>query len=79
MCVRTSDGEAIAALSVSAPSFRYTPERAGVFVRELTATVRRPAAEAISGRSSEPAVEVRRDDPVTSPASDPGIAKPFAR
>jgi DNA-binding IclR family transcriptional regulator len=47
MCVRTSGGEAIAALSVSAPSVRYTPERAGMFVHELTATVRRAAAEAL--------------------------------
>ena len=47
MCVRDTGGEAIAALSVAAPSVRYTPERAGVFVRELTTAVARIAAEAI--------------------------------
>jgi IclR family acetate operon transcriptional repressor len=35
MCVRDGAGEAVAALSVSAPSVRYNPERAQVFVREL--------------------------------------------
>jgi DNA-binding IclR family transcriptional regulator len=35
MCVRDGAGEAVAALSVSAPSVRYNPERARVFVREL--------------------------------------------
>lgn len=39
MCVRDEAGEAVAALSVSAPSVRYTPERAQVFVRELRAAV----------------------------------------
>lgn len=47
VCVRDAGGEAIAALSVAAPSVRYTPERAGVFVRELTTAVARIAAEAI--------------------------------
>jgi IclR family transcriptional regulator, acetate operon repressor len=47
MCVRDTGGEAIAALSVAAPSVRYTPERASMFVRELTTTVARIAAEAI--------------------------------
>jgi DNA-binding IclR family transcriptional regulator len=39
MCVRDGAGEAVAALSVSAPSVRYNPERARVFVRELRATL----------------------------------------
>jgi DNA-binding IclR family transcriptional regulator len=38
MCVRDSAGEAVAALSVSAPSVRYTPERAKLFLRELRVT-----------------------------------------
>lgn len=39
MCVRDGAGEAVAALSVSAPSVRYNPDRAQVFVRELRATL----------------------------------------
>jgi len=39
LCVRDGAGEAVAALSVSAPSVRYSPERARVFVRELHAAV----------------------------------------
>lgn len=39
MCVRDAAGEAVAALSVSAPSVRYNPDRAQVFVRELRATL----------------------------------------
>jgi IclR family transcriptional regulator, acetate operon repressor len=39
MCVRDRAGEAVAALSVSAPSVRYTPERAKLFVRELRVTI----------------------------------------
>jgi len=39
MCVRDAAGEAVAALSVSAPSVRYTPERAKLFVRELHVTI----------------------------------------
>jgi DNA-binding IclR family transcriptional regulator len=41
MCVRDAAGEAVAALSVSAPSVRYTPGRARVFVSELRATLNR--------------------------------------
>ncbi|MGH3164510.1 MAG: IclR family transcriptional regulator [Trebonia sp.] len=39
LCVRDGSGEAVAALSVSAPSVRYTPERAQVFIRELRAAI----------------------------------------
>jgi DNA-binding IclR family transcriptional regulator len=35
MCVRDGSGEAVAALSVSVPSVRYSPQRASAFVREL--------------------------------------------
>jgi DNA-binding IclR family transcriptional regulator len=38
MCVRDASGTAIAALSVAAPAARYSAERAGLFVRELSAT-----------------------------------------
>ena len=41
VCVRGRAGEALAALSVSAPSVRYSPDRARVFVRELRAAVAR--------------------------------------
>ncbi len=39
ICVRDCAGEPVAALSVSAPSVRYTPERSRLFLRELRATV----------------------------------------
>lgn len=39
MCVRDGAGEALAAMSVSAPSVRYTPDRARLFVRELRTAV----------------------------------------
>jgi IclR family acetate operon transcriptional repressor len=39
ICVRDGAGDAVAALSVSAPSVRYTPERAEVFIWELRAAV----------------------------------------
>lgn len=39
MCVRDSAGEAVAALSVAAPSVRYTPERAQVLIRELRSAI----------------------------------------
>jgi DNA-binding IclR family transcriptional regulator len=39
MCVRDGAGEALAALSVSAPSVRYTPDRSRLFVRELRTAV----------------------------------------
>ena len=41
VCVRDPAGEALAALSVSAPSVRYTPDRARLFIRELRDAVRR--------------------------------------
>ena len=41
VCVRDPAGEALAALSVSAPSVRYTPDRARLFIRELRTAVRR--------------------------------------
>jgi IclR family transcriptional regulator, acetate operon repressor len=41
ICVRGRTGEALAALSVSAPSVRYTPDRARLFVQELRAVVAR--------------------------------------
>lgn len=39
LCVRDKGGDAVAALSVSAPSVRYTPDRSRVFLRELRTTV----------------------------------------
>jgi IclR family transcriptional regulator, acetate operon repressor len=39
VCVRDGSGEAVAALSVAAPSVRYAPERALAFVRELRVAV----------------------------------------
>ena len=41
LCVRDKAGDAVAALSVSAPSVRYTPERSRMFLRELRTTVAR--------------------------------------
>jgi DNA-binding IclR family transcriptional regulator len=41
LCVRDKAGDPVAALSVSAPSVRYTPERSRAFLRELRATVAR--------------------------------------
>ncbi len=41
VCVRDRAGEAVAALTVSAPSVRYTPDRVRVFVRELRNTTGR--------------------------------------
>jgi IclR family transcriptional regulator, acetate operon repressor len=41
VCVRDKAGDPVAALSVSAPSVRYTPERSREFVRELRTTVAR--------------------------------------
>ena len=35
----------MAALSVSAPSVRYTPDRSGVFLRELRTAVARAQAD----------------------------------
>lgn len=41
LCVRDQVGDAVAALSVSVPSVRYTPERSRAFLRELRTTVAR--------------------------------------
>ena len=41
VCVRDPAGEALAALSVAAPSVRYTPDRARLFIRELRTSVSR--------------------------------------
>jgi IclR family acetate operon transcriptional repressor len=41
LCVRDKAGDPVAALSVSAPSVRYTPERSRAFLRELRSTVAR--------------------------------------
>ena len=48
LCVRDKAGEPVAALSVSAPSVRYTPDRSRAFLRELRTTVGRAQAD-ISG------------------------------
>jgi IclR family transcriptional regulator, acetate operon repressor len=39
LCVRDKTGDPVAALSVSAPSVRYTPDRSRVFLKELRTTV----------------------------------------
>jgi DNA-binding IclR family transcriptional regulator len=39
LCVRDQAGAPLAALSVSCPSVRYTPDRSRVFLRELRAAV----------------------------------------
>ncbi len=44
VCLRDNAGDPVAALSVSAPSVRYTPDRSRLFVRELRATVSRAQA-----------------------------------
>jgi DNA-binding IclR family transcriptional regulator len=41
ICVRGTTGDPVAALSVSAPSVRYTPDRSSAFLRELRTTVAR--------------------------------------
>ena len=41
LCIRDKDGDPVAALSVSAPSVRYTPDRSRMFLRELRSTVAR--------------------------------------
>jgi IclR family transcriptional regulator, acetate operon repressor len=41
VCVRDKAGDPVAALSVSAPSVRYTPDRSRAFLRELRTTVAR--------------------------------------
>ena len=45
MCVRDGSGEAVAALSVAAPSVRYTPDRARLFVRELRSATARAGTD----------------------------------
>jgi len=45
VCVRDRLGGPVAALSVSAPSVRYTPDRSRVFLRELRTTVGRAQAD----------------------------------
>jgi DNA-binding IclR family transcriptional regulator len=45
VCVRDRLGDPVAALSVSAPSVRYTPDRSRVFLRELRMTVARAQAD----------------------------------
>jgi len=45
VCVRDRLGDPVAALSVSAPSVRYTPDRSRVFLRELRTTVTRAQAD----------------------------------
>ena len=53
LCVRDKAGEPVAALSVSAPSVRYTPDRSRAFLRELRTTVARAQAD-ISGQPGLP-------------------------
>ena len=45
LCVRDMAGDPVAALSVSAPSVRYTPERSRVFLKELRMTVAKVQAD----------------------------------
>jgi DNA-binding IclR family transcriptional regulator len=45
VCVRDKAGDPVAALSVSAPSVRYTPDRSRVFLRELRTAVARAEAD----------------------------------
>jgi IclR family transcriptional regulator, acetate operon repressor len=45
VCVRDRLGDPVAALSVSAPSVRYTPDRSREFLRELRTTVARAQAD----------------------------------
>jgi DNA-binding IclR family transcriptional regulator len=45
VCVRDMAGDPVAALSVSAPSVRYTPDRSRVFLRALRTTVARAQAD----------------------------------
>lgn len=45
VCVRDWLGDPVAALSVAAPSVRYTPDRSRVFLRELRTTVARAQAD----------------------------------
>jgi IclR family transcriptional regulator, acetate operon repressor len=45
LCVRDKGGDPVAALSVSAPSVRYTPDRSRAFLGELRSTVARAQAD----------------------------------
>jgi DNA-binding IclR family transcriptional regulator len=45
LCVRDKAGDPVAALSVSAPSVRYTHDRSRAFLRELRTTVARAQAD----------------------------------
>jgi len=45
VCVRDAAGEPVAALSVSAPSVRYTPDRVRFFISELKTAVARAQTE----------------------------------
>ncbi len=45
LCVRDKTGDPVAALSVSAPSVRYTPDRSRVFLSELRTTVAKAQAD----------------------------------
>ncbi|HEX3512495.1 MAG TPA: IclR family transcriptional regulator [Trebonia sp.] len=45
LCVRDKAGEPVAALSVSAPSVRYTPGRSRMFLTELRTTVAKAQAD----------------------------------
>jgi DNA-binding IclR family transcriptional regulator len=45
LCLRDTAGDPVAALSVSAPSARYTPDRARLFLRELRATAARATTD----------------------------------
>jgi DNA-binding IclR family transcriptional regulator len=45
ICVRDAAGDPVAALSVSAPAVRYTPDRSRQFLRELRAAVTRAQAD----------------------------------
>jgi len=45
LCLRDKTGDPVAALSVSAPSVRYTPDRSRAFLSELRATVAKAQAD----------------------------------
>jgi len=45
LCLRDGAGDPVAALSISAPSVRYTPDRSRMFLQELRATAARAQAD----------------------------------
>ncbi|MGH3292546.1 MAG: IclR family transcriptional regulator [Trebonia sp.] len=45
LCLRDRAGDSVAALSVSAPSVRYTPDRSRMFLRELRTTAGKAQAD----------------------------------